>query len=199
MTRQASFDNLMAGLRDGRNEAAAQVFQRFANRLIVLARKQLDTKVLQKEDPEDVMQSVFRSFLARNAAGQFGELATWDNIWAILVVITRRKCGRRTDYFHAACRDVRRETPAPSASGDTISDSAGLPDEEPTPFEAAVLAETVEQLLGNLEGRQRDILTLSLQGFTPVEISARLGCTERTVYRVLDRVKEWLEARRESE
>jgi RNA polymerase sigma-70 factor (ECF subfamily) len=198
MTGQPSFDNLMADLRDGRNEAAARLFQRFANRLIVLARKQLDSKVLQKEDPEDVMQSVFRSFIARNAEGQFGDVDTWDNLWAILVVMTRRKCGRRLDYFHAARRDVRREQPEPDAS-DTPRNNAWLVDEEPTPSEAAMLAETVEQLLRDLQGKQREILTLSLQGFTPLEISDRIGCTERTVYRVLDHVKEWLEAKRDAE
>jgi len=198
MTGHPSFDDLMVHLRDGRNDAAAQLFQRFANRLIVLARKQLDPKILQKVDPEDVMQSVFRSFLARNAAGQLGEFNTWDNLWAILVVMTRRKCGRRTDYFYAARRDVRRETPT-NSMGDENPSYVGIPDEEPTPHEAAVLAETVELLLSDLQGRQREILTLSLQGYTPVEISERLKCTERTVYRVLDRVKEWLESRRESE
>jgi RNA polymerase sigma-70 factor (ECF subfamily) len=197
MAGQPSFDDLMTHLRDGRNDAAAQVFQRFANRLIVLARKQLDPKILQKVDPEDVMQSVFRSFLARTAAGQLGEFNTWDNLWAILVVMTRRKCGRRTDYFYAARRDVRRETPTNSTEDDNAS-AVEIPDEEPTPHEAAVLAETVELLLSDLQGRQREILTLSLQGYTPVEISTRLKCTERTVYRVLDRVKEWLENRRES-
>jgi RNA polymerase sigma-70 factor (ECF subfamily) len=198
MTGHPSFDDLMVHLRDGRNDAAAQLFQRFANRLIVLARKQLDPKILQKVDPEDVMQSVFRSFLARNAAGQLGEFNTWDNLWAILVVMTRRKCGRRTDYFHAARRDVRREAP-PNSTEDENGSDVGIVDEEPTPHEAAVLAETVELLLSDLQGRQREILTLSLQGYTPVEISERLKCTERTVYRVLDRVKEWLESRRESE
>ena len=73
---------------------------------------------------------------------------------------------------------------------------------EPTaaaPVEAAMLAETVERLLNMLEGRNREILTLTLQGDTPAEISARLRCTERTVYRVLERAKQWLEAAASSE
>src|SRR5216683_3734121 len=174
MTGHPSFDDLMAHLRDGSNDAATQVFQRFANRLIVLARQQLDPKILQKEDPEDVMQSVFRSFLIRNAAGKLGEFETWDNLWAILVVMTRRKCGRRTDYFYSARRDVRREATGPSPAEDAPLDP-GIPDEEPTPSEAMMLAETVEELLNDLEGRQREIMTLSLQGYTPAEISPRLG------------------------
>ena len=91
MTGHPSFDDLMAQLRDGRNEAAAQVFQRFANRLIVLARKQLDSKILQKVDPEDVMQSVFRSFFLRQMEDQF-DVRDWDNLWSLLAMITVRKC-----------------------------------------------------------------------------------------------------------
>src|SRR5262249_6170000 len=144
MSRQPSFEEVMAQLRDGRNEAAAQVFQRFANRLIVLARKQLDPKVLQKLDPEDVMQSVFRSFLIRNATGQLGEFDSWDNVWAMLVVMTQRKCGRRMDYFHTARRDVRREIQG--IPKDQTPDSS-LNAEEPTPSEAAMLTETIEQLM----------------------------------------------------
>jgi RNA polymerase sigma-70 factor (ECF subfamily) len=188
----------MAQLRSGQNEAAARVFDRFASRLIALARKQLDPKVLQKVDPEDVMQSVFRSFFARNAAGQLGEFETWDNLWGMLVVMTQRKCGRRIDYFHAARRDIHREIAAEPATGQSNVD-LGLSDDEPTPSEAAMLTETIEQLMNSLPSRHRDILTYRLQGYTPPEISTQLGCTERTVYRVLERVKDWLEAMRVGE
>jgi RNA polymerase sigma-70 factor (ECF subfamily) len=191
-----SFDELMAQLRAGQNDAATQVFNRFASRLVALARKQLDPQIRQKVDPEDVLQSVFRSFFVRNAEGQFGEFASWDNLWAMLVVITQRKCGRRTDFYHAARRDVGREAAEEVSSGESGSD-VGLRADEPTPSEAAMLTETIERLMRSLEGRHREILALSLQGHPPAEVSARLGCTERTVYRVLERVKEWLEATRQ--
>jgi RNA polymerase sigma-70 factor (ECF subfamily) len=196
MASDPSFDDVMAQLRSGRNDAATQVFNRFAGRLLALARKQLDPLVLQKVDPEDVVQSVFRSFFARNEAGQFGDFASWDNLWGMLVLLTQRKCGRRRDYFHAACRDVGREVPAELPTPDESTSDVGVRDDEPTPSEAALLTDTVERLLSCLEGRHREILTLSLQGYVPAEISVRLGCTERTVYRVLERVKQWLEAMR---
>jgi RNA polymerase sigma-70 factor (ECF subfamily) len=188
-----SFDDLMAALKAGRDEAATRVFNRFASRLIALARTQLSPQIRQKVDPEDVLQSVFRSFFRRNAEGQFGDFESWDNLWAMLVVLTQRKCGRRVDYFHAACRDIQREVPgtAPSVASQADLDPRA---EEPSPSEAAMLTETVERLMNNLEGRHREILALSLQGYPPAEISAQLGCTERTVYRVLEGVKEWLEA-----
>jgi RNA polymerase sigma-70 factor (ECF subfamily) len=196
MAPDSSFDDMMARLRAGQNDAATQVFNRFAGRLLALARKQLDPLVLQKVDPEDVVQSVFRSFFAHNASGRFGEFQSWDNLWGMLVVLTQWKCGRRMDYFHAACRDVGREVPAELPARDQSSGDVGVRDDEPTPSEAAMLTDTVERLMRCLDARQREVLTLSLQGYAPAEISERLGCTERTVYRVLERVKQWLEAMR---
>src|SRR5262249_6637128 len=152
---------------------------------IELARRQLGPQIRQKVDPEDVLQSVFRSFFRRNAEGQFGEFESWDNLWAMLVVLTQRKCGRRIDYFHAARRDVQREVSCPGPADRSSADLAPSAD-EPTPSEAAMLTETVERLMNNLEGRHREILSLSLQGYNPSEVSARVGCTERTVYRVLE-------------
>ena len=43
--------------------------------------------------------------------------------------------------------------------------------EDPTPLEAAMLAETVEHLLGGLTPREREIASLALQGYTATEIS----------------------------
>ena len=59
--------------------------------------------------------------------------------------------------------------------------------------EAAVLAETVEGLLDGLEGRDREIVVLALQGHTAPEISGQLDRPLRTVYRVLGRVRKRLE------
>src|SRR6516225_7056918 len=136
----------MAALKAGRDEAATRVFNRFASRLIALARTQLSPQIRQKVDPEDVLQSVFRSFFRRNAEGQFGEFESWDNLWAMLVVLTVRKCGGRIDYFHAACRDVQREV-SPPVSPDSSRADLDPRDDEPTPSQAAMLTETVEQLM----------------------------------------------------
>jgi RNA polymerase sigma-70 factor (ECF subfamily) len=185
-----SFANVMDRLRAGDGDAAAEVFHRFANRLIALARSRLDHLLRAKVDPEDVMQSVYRSFFRRQAADSY-EFAGWDGLWGMLTVITLRKCGHRAEYFHAVRRDVRRE--AQSNGNAELPAIAG----DPTPSHAARLAETVEQVMRGLVGRERDIVALSLQGYETAEISAQVGRTERTVQRVLKRVREDLERMRD--
>jgi RNA polymerase sigma-70 factor (ECF subfamily) len=186
-----SFHDLMDRLTEGDSSAAGEVFHRFFVRLVGLARVHLDSRLRQKVDPEDVVQSVFRSFFLRHADGQF-DLEGWDGLWALLTTITLRKCHRWREHFHTAARDLQAEVEDPRRVGEEVG-------REPTPEEAVILAEQVELLLRGLEGRDRDIVSLRLQGYLPGEISARLGRPERTVYRVLDRVKRRLRRLRDSD
>jgi RNA polymerase sigma-70 factor (ECF subfamily) len=183
-----SFTDLMTRLRAGEEPAAAELFQRFTHRLIALARSRLDQRLRQKVDPEDVLQSVYQSFLLRHTQGQF-ELTDWDGLWSLLTLLTLRKCRRWARHFRTAGRDIDREIPL-EAVPDVLDPDRGLLSNEPTPEEAALLTEHLEQLFRGLEERDRAIVSLSLQGYSAREVSARLGRPQRTVFRVLERVKQ---------
>ena len=191
MEQHDSFTVLEARLRAGDQAAATEVFRRFASRLTALAVRELDTRLRRKLDPEDVVQSVYRSFFTRHNAGQF-DLATWDELWSLLTVITVRKCLSRAEYYLAHCRNVAGEVDAPW-DDDSASGLSQAIDRGPTPLEAAVLAETIEQTLHGLEDDDRSIIELSLQGYTAPEISADLGRAERTVRRVREHFKKRLQ------
>jgi RNA polymerase sigma factor (sigma-70 family) len=165
-------------------EFATEVFNRFAQRLIGLARKQLRRAIGRKEDPADVVQSVYRSFFRRQREGQF-DVESWDEIWRILVVITLRKCSKRIEYFRAARRDVRREVHLPAAWHAVEQ----LVARDPTPTQATVLADTLEQLMSGLEQTDQNILCMHLQGYTTQEISVSVGFAQRTVRRCLNMVR----------
>jgi RNA polymerase sigma-70 factor (ECF subfamily) len=189
MASTDSFQTLLAGLRDGAEDAATAIFRRFVRRLVLLARSQLDSRLRHKADPEEVVQSVFKSFFARHQAGQF-ELTDWESLWGLLAVMTLRKCHNQAQHLRAACRDVRREVSLPPAEQDRAV-VFGLA-RDPTPAEAAVLTDTLEHLMRGLEPRERDILVLHLQGYTLQEISDRVGRAQRTVRRVVERVRKRL-------
>ncbi len=188
-----SFDDLMTRLRAGDDDAAAEVFRRFTHRLIGLARSRLDHLIRGKLDPEDILQSVYRTFFSRHARDGF-DLGSWDSLWGMLTVITVRKCDYRRKFFHTARRDVGREV-APATDAAPEHDDHVLA-RDPTPSEAARLTETVEVLMKELSGREREMLALGLQGCDVPEISARVARSERTVQRVLKRVRERLEQMR---
>src|SRR4051812_22678778 len=71
-----------------------QALERFTRRLIGLARNHLDARLLYKIDPEDIVQSAYKSFFLR-----YGDEARaadgWDGLWGLLTRITLRKCADR--------------------------------------------------------------------------------------------------------
>jgi RNA polymerase sigma factor (sigma-70 family) len=197
MAQSDSFGDLIARLRSGDPEAASFLIQQYAGRLLALARARLDSVMRQKVDPEEVVQSALGSFFPRLAGGQF-ELENWEGLWSLLVTITLRKCGKKIRQFHRAARDVRREVAVPLAFGEDRPAWEVLAS-EPTPSEAAVLTEMVEQLMRGLDGRDRQIVELRLQGYTLAEISAQVGRTEHSIEGVLRRVRKRLQRQRDQE
>jgi RNA polymerase sigma-70 factor, ECF subfamily len=190
MSDNENFTLLMTRLREGDEEAAAELFHRFAGRLAVLAGRRLGPRARVKVDPEDVVQSAFKSFFKRQAAGQF-RLQGWEALWALLTTITLHKCGHKLAYLHGAKRDINREV-APAAP-DLSDASWHFLANDPTPHQATVLTETVDHLLSQLDGCHRDIFRLALDGYSSPEIAEQLDVTERTVQRVLKRIREKLE------
>jgi RNA polymerase sigma-70 factor (ECF subfamily) len=176
--------DLMARLCRGDERAAAEVHERFMQRLVALAWRQFEASVRARADHEDVVQSVFKSFFARCERGEFA-CETWDDIWHLLALITVRKCGRRRASLRAGRRDVARERGGVPASEEWPSSRTWeVPDREPTPAEAAVLAETLRRWLCGLDPRERAVTELGLQGCSTPEIARRLDRTERTVRRI---------------
>jgi RNA polymerase sigma-70 factor (ECF subfamily) len=193
-----SFADLMGRLRSGEDEAAREVFGRFARRLVGLARGHLDLRITRKVDPEEVVQSAYKSFFARQRDGRL-EVGSWDGLWGLLTHITLRKCADRAQHYKAARRDVNREQAGPAGGAEDTPPPlwALAVDREPEPFEAAILAETVEALFRDAyDEDEKAVLELSLQGCSSAEISAKLGRAERSVRRMRERIRTRLERMR---
>ena len=173
-----SFAEFLARLLSGEDAAAQELFGRFTHQLTALALRHIDAGLRHKVDPEDVVQSAYKSFFVRYGPGNL-DVVNWNSLWGLLTLITVRKCAERAAYHRAGCRDAAREVSPPR--GDEAAPWLEPLGREPTPLEAAVLTETVEQLLADLDEEERPILELSLQGYTTREIGERLGRAERTV------------------
>jgi len=186
-----SFDDAMARLKTGEQDAARQVFERYVQRLIALASTRLGGKFRRKVDPEDVVQSVFNSFFFRQREDQY-ELSSWDGLWGLLAAITIHKCGHKIEHFQAACRDVAHEASPPVITDESRADWEAVA-RDPTASQVAILDETIVSLLRELDERSGQIFLLILQGWTTEEIGNEVQCSERTARRVLNRVHRRLE------
>jgi RNA polymerase sigma-70 factor (ECF subfamily) len=164
-------------------------FERFSRQLIGLARKHLGVRLQHKVDPEDVVQSAYKSLLLRYGEGALAAEG-WQGLWGLLTTITVRKCADRARFHQAERRDARREA---TATNDDLQPWAIAISREPTPDHAAVLAEMIEGLIARLEADERTMIEMSLQGFTTQEISEQTGRAERSVRRLRERVRKYLE------
>jgi RNA polymerase sigma-70 factor (ECF subfamily) len=186
-----SFAEFMTRLQARDGEAARELFRRFTGQLIALARAQFGVGLKHRVDPEDVVQSAYKSFFFRYDGARNLEAVNWNSLWGLLTLITVRKCAERVAYHRAERRDVAREvSTAPPEDGGRGLETFSR---EPTPLEAAQLSETVDRLLDSLDEDERPVVELSLQGYTTREISQQLGRAERTVRLVREHVRKRLE------
>jgi RNA polymerase sigma factor (sigma-70 family) len=176
-----------------RDMAASLIWQRYFRDLLDLARKNLDKQVRRRADEEDVLQSMFQSFCARQSRGEF-DLADRDELWKLMVTITLRKARNAARDHRRDRRDIARE----QTLSDTNDDDGSCPGwalkqmdaSTPSPAEAAVLNEALERRLQSLADPDlRQIALWRLEGYTNREISDRLECTERSVERKLERIR----------
>jgi RNA polymerase sigma-70 factor (ECF subfamily) len=184
MIASDSFAALVERLRADEDGAARDIHERYSRRLIALAHRQFEPRLARRIDPEDVVQSAFKSFFARHRDGTL-RVDDWDNLWRLLILITRRKCADRVQYHRARRRDIDREVSAPGCA-DLVGELAV--DREPSPAEAAILAETLDRLFRAGTDDEQLVLGLSLEGHTAAEIALRLGKALRTVHRLRERI-----------
>jgi RNA polymerase sigma factor (sigma-70 family) len=184
--------DLLARWRAGNEQAAGLLFERYAARLIALARSRLSARLQGRVDPEDVVMSAYRSFFAGAKAGRF-DLERGGDLWRLLVAMTLRKLYHQVQRHSRGKRAVGQEQASLGPDGFLAAEAAALA-REPAPVEAVALAEQVERMMAGLEPLQRRMLELRLQGYTLFEIAEATQRTERTVRRLLERVKQQWES-----
>ena len=102
--------------------AADELFRCYADRLLVLVRTRVSAKLSQRLDPEDVLQSVFRSFFVGARAGRF-ELERGGDLWQLLVTMALHKLIRQARRLTDLQRDVGRKSQF--SSDDSPLEAAG--------------------------------------------------------------------------
>ena len=172
--------SLIEQFQAGDSGAASTLFDRYVARLIALAKSRLCQGMRRRVDPEDVVNSAYRSFFLRAADGDF-ELQESGDLWRLLAQITLNKVRRQAERDAAARRDFRRDEAMEAAPHHAAR--------EPSPDESAALIEQVRLVAERLSGDERLVLTSFLQGESVDQIAARLSKSPRTVRRALARAR----------
>lgn len=190
--QQPDSHDLLHRFREGDREAARELFDRYVCRLIALARSRISPKLARRIDPEDVVQSAYRSFFLRAASDEI-TLRRAGDLWRLLAAYTVNKLRGHVEHHSAQRRALDREY-----STQTLLDQASRiapASSEPDPEHATMIADELHNIMATAPVLERRVLEARLQGATIGEISADIGRSERTVRRLLKRMRGVLEAR----
>ena len=194
MPSEGSVTNWIGQLQAGDSAVAQPLWERYFQRLVLLARKKLQGAPRRAADEEDVALSAFDSFCRAAEDRRFPTLADRDSLWRLLVILTARKA---LHIIRDECRQKRggghvlNETALGAATPE--GREAGLDEvigAEPTPDFAAQVAEEYRRLLDLLDSDELRLIAVSrMEGYSTEEIAGRLGCAPRTVERKLQRIR----------
>ena len=185
--------NLLNKWQSGDESAAAEIFDRYASRLLALAGSRLSAVMNRRVEADDVVQSVYRSFFRHAADGRYS-VENNGQLWGLLAAITINKVRSQVKFHGAAKRNVDAEASMASSQscyGLSPVDIARDPDGQ----DAAVLLEEYQAVIKDLTDLQRDVLELYLQNCSTEDIASNIRRSARTVRRALEDIREQLEKR----
>jgi RNA polymerase sigma factor (sigma-70 family) len=137
---------------------------------------------------------VFGSIFRGAAEGRFNHISTRDELWWLLLTITKRKSidhiRRETAQKRHHQPDERGQQPskgAPDAAQISLND---LVSSNPTPDFLIALEEQYLRLLDKLRNDQlRQIVNLRIEGYTVAEIAQKMNISLRAVERKLQLIR----------
>ncbi|MDC0935797.1 ECF-type sigma factor [Pirellulales bacterium] len=194
-----SVSRWISGIKSRDDESARQLWERYAARLLNLARRQLAGQPPGIADEEDIAQSVFAAVCRGAAAGRFRDLTDRDELWWLLLTVTRRKIAdqqRRSLAQKRGGGQVASEadlgSPADPADGLRLDD---LMADEPTPAFLVMMDEQFDRLLHLLrDDPLRDVARQRLEGYTVQEIAEAMSLSTRSIERKLQLIRRrWAE------
>ena len=182
MSDPETFTDFYFRLSDGSPSVTERVDREYRQRLCSLVQKEMGQRFARREDSEDVVQSVLRSFF-RGFDSKGWHIDSSGELWALLVTIARHKIGKHVEYHRQQKRDPSKEV-HPEQYLHRVR--------EPHPEDASTIADLCEKTLEGLEPPAPEIFRLKLEGFTREEIAERVGRTESAVRCVIDRFRDRL-------
>jgi RNA polymerase sigma-70 factor (ECF subfamily) len=174
--------------RQGDQVASQELFDRYVSRLITMVHRRMSSQLSRRVDAEDIVQSAFRSFFVGVEKEKF-QIDQAGDLWRLLVVMSLNKLRRRVAHHRAAKRGMDAERSVNIQLGDENVQCFEAAASEPLPDAAAAVMDEFALVTSDLEPYQNEIIRLRMQGYEMTEIAEAVGRSERTVRRVLDKIR----------
>jgi RNA polymerase sigma-70 factor (ECF subfamily) len=188
-TRAAHFSQLITRFQTGDHTALAELYAEYGKVVRDAVRRRLPDQLRKEYDSLDFAQDVWASF-CQLPPGKH-RFDTPEDLGGFLVRVARNKvidvCRRR---LGTQGYDVTREQPLARAADGTDTPIA---DDRPTPSQWLIAAERWAAITAALPPQHVAVVERLREGFTQQEIAAMTGISDRTVRRIVDRVRELCE------
>ena len=186
-TQAPSDLSLLVRIRRGQQDAATALYLRYAARLRALAVSQCSSEMARRVEPDDIVQSVFRTFFRRVSQGRY-DVPAGKELWRLLLVIAINKIREAWGFHRAAKRDVRR-----SVQGQRFEQAMDA-ETGPDDMAFATLRMVVDDVLAGLPASHRQIVELRIEEHDVASIADNTTRSKRTVERVLQQFRDKLSA-----
>jgi len=173
-----SITRLIRAAQDDRDSAVGPLLAVYFDRLVQLARGRLrNLPGLANYDEDLALRSFYSVYRRLQDPERPLELTSRDDLWRLLAT---RTISRAIDL-------IRRHRPEEVPNDQDLTQ---LLTREPTPEEAAEVADECRRLLDSLpEPELRQIALWKVEGYTNEEIASRLDCVPRTIERKVSRIR----------
>lgn len=194
-----TFAEQLERVRRGDQQATAELWENYFQRLVRVAARRLPTSLRRVGDEEDVALSAFHSLIAGIQADRFPDLSGPENLWGLLITLTGRKAHAHLRHQTRQKRgggQVRGESVFADGGDVRGGGLGGIASDRNAADLDAELMEECEALLNRLPDEQlRQIAIMRMEGFLVDEIATRLTISKRAVERRLQLIrKTWSEA-----
>lgn len=189
MQREESVSQWIVGAKQGDCQAVQELWKRYFEQLVRLARAKLGGMSRRVADEEDVVLSAFASFCRAAKQGRIPQLADRDGLWRLLIKLTAQKAVDQRRHEGCVKRGgghVRGESAlAHHEASQSIEGLDRVIGDAPTPEFAAIAAEQCSRLLDCLNDELRPLALAKMEGYTNEEIAEKFDCSLSTVERSL--------------
>ena len=177
---------LMQRVREGSEEAAWELIDRYGHHILRAVRRMLHEKMRSRFDSVDFVQAVWASFFTSRT--QLMRFDKPEQLVAFLATLARNKVVDETRRrLNTQMRDPQRELRFHEKMAVDSKDASVRQD---TPSQIAVARERWNRLLDGQPEHYRQILCLRYAGETFEQIAAKVGMDERSVRKVIDKLKQ---------
>ncbi len=164
------------------SEAIQRLWDRYFDKLVELAGR----RAKHSADDESIASSVFASLWRGARAGRFRKVQNRDELWWLLLKLTRMKIADDSRKRSAQKRGGNIPHVALSKDSEHGATFEELVSQEPTPDDLVALDEEFSRLLSDLRDDQlRRIAILRMEGYSHEEIASELDVSTATVARKL--------------